>query len=138
MREIKFRGYNKELGRWFYGYLFIVTDGRNFIRCVAKREEKVGESFFDMLVEKDSVGQFTGLKDKNGKEIYVGDIIKWITIGEEGGNFEDIGVETDMGNHEVIFENGKFTTTKPNIPIGHINKRCEVIGNKFENPELLK
>jgi len=93
---------------------------------------------FEFKVKDVELMQFIGLKDKNGKEIYEGDIIKWISVGEEGGNFEDIGVETDMGNHEVVFKNGKFSTTKPDIPIGHLIKKIEVIGNKFENPELLE
>ncbi|GAG84523.1 unnamed protein product, partial [marine sediment metagenome] len=41
-------------------------------------------------------------------------------------------------NHEIIFKNGKFTIQKPDIPVGHINEKSEVIGNIYENPELLK
>ena len=136
MREIKFKAWDKKNKRMLK-VRDICNMNRDYATWVIKCED---EKYNDILLDGVDVEimQFTGLKDKNGKEIYESDILKWITIGEEGGNFEDIGVKKESGNYEVIFENGKFTTTKPNIPIGHINKKCEIMGNKFENPELLE
>lgn len=68
--------------------------------------------------------QFTGLLDKNGKEIYEGDIVEWQT-DSEGGNSRMVA--------SFDFEGGQRVITSP-----YINSTSEVIGNIYENKELLK
>lgn len=90
------------------------------------------------------VMQFTGLKDKNGKEIYEGDIVASRTLHEENwGN--------DFQNYEVGFYNGSFCFMLKNQPVRQWkdgshdwysienteNFEIEIIGNIHENPELI-
>ena len=121
MREIKFRGwerelqmmvYDTELGGWIFEY-----DG-NPVRAV---NQMINEEdyFYDLM-------QYTGLKDKNGTEIYEGDII-WDAHAEIHG--------------KVTFDEGTFCV-EWKTHIEHLfevvsDYYAEVIGNIYENPELL-
>ena len=70
----------------------------------------------------DKVMQYTGLKDKNGKEIYEGDIVK------------DVDKDYIGGEHIFVVEHQKGSY---NVSL-FLTPTCEVIGNIYENPELLK
>jgi uncharacterized phage protein (TIGR01671 family) len=92
------------------------------------------QSGLSETVNPNTVGQFTGLTDKNGKKIFDGDIVRCISM-------------TDVANMVVIFEDGEFRMVlcekyKDYIPgCGFYAIRCfdkEVIGNIHDNPELLE
>ena len=134
MREILFRGKRLVDGEWIVGY-FVVTGRYSAIK-------PKGEVYYG--VDPSTVGQYTGLTDKNGKKIFEGDIVKAdgyifvVRFGKCGGvaNAENFGY---MG----FYFDGFDDVTKDCIRYGLRNDICyftnrEVIGNIHDNPELLK
>lgn len=138
MRTIKFRGYAHHQNKWVYGSLLL--DGGE--AWVTETEQGL---FVDMNhqmklepVEPETVGQFTGLTDKNGKEIYEGDIVAvWYfepDAGTEDG-WTTFKAFVEYRENEMCFVINVHGKKLVNVDV---SKFVEVIGNIHENPELLK
>ena len=141
MREILFRGKRIDNGEWVEGFIvssrentypngfeMITVDGINYDEL-----ESYIPDFISYAVDPSTVGQYTGMKDKNGKRIFEGDVAKVLQ-----GKDKDIAY--------VGFENGAFMLYPKT---GNIYERTlweywyndwdvEVIGNITDNPELLE
>jgi uncharacterized phage protein (TIGR01671 family) len=124
MREIKFRAWDKERKEMIGAERLIHLEGET------TKQLKQSAPFLELM-------QFTGLHDKNGKEIWEGDIV---SLGEEG----------HQGRYQIVFFDGSFCVDWHDVESKHryapIGNYCndvfinciEVIGNIYENPELLE
>ena len=156
MREIKFRG-KSCIGNWVYGYLkkqmvgdkadvwAIQTEGKEMLHLPATRFKPAKDTLlYENIVAPNTVGQFTGLTDKNGKKIFEGDIFT--------SDYFD-----DTYNFEVVFSDGAFCGKHKSTGIymlGFTNfddngedlgywceedytSHIQIIGNIHDNPKLL-
>lgn len=125
MREILFRGQDIK-SKWHTGLLAHIGNAWYV-------SNKVGVPTAIEVIPR-TIGQYTGLTDKNGTNIFEGDIVHFNYIGENRG------VE---GTATVIFQNGQFGVLwgwhKEFVPLtGFCNTTVEVSGNIHDNPELLR
>ena len=131
MREIKFRGkdYNN---KWRYGFLFYDYDCTDkYSPFINWKDEKYLGGIGEEEVEEETLGQFTGLYDKNGKEIYEGDVLQididraYVKWNDKYGYFELIPIGDYYFDSGVIGEELEYLEAK-------------LIGNIYDNKELLK
>ena len=127
MREIKFRGKRLD-GIWIYGDLWHRPYTKDWVTIVSFMEDTGG-----FVVIPETVGQYTGLKDKNGIEIYEGDIVENTTQTVYLGDKFEVVWNKNYAGYQLM-SNG-FTS---NIPLIQNFMSYKVIGNIYENPELLK
>lgn len=121
MREILFRGKCVDDGKWVYGH-YVYQYGANIIYLPDGVDEYGGFDYYHINPE--TVGQYTGLTDKNNKKIFEGDIV----------NFSNI-------LYYIVFADGCFRICRNgqySYTLHNLHSAFEVIGNIHDNPELLK
>lgn len=149
MREIIFRGKDTDTGEWVYGYYVELCDPcRKPIRNIERVSYRIytgvadsetsgeGYNFTEEWyeVDPDTVGQYIGLKDKNGNKIFKGDILAVCVLPF---THEEKPVTVVFDKNEACFILVIDEKTKSFYRFQDIME-CEVIGNVVDNPELLK
>lgn len=135
MREIKFRGYSCAMEKWYYGSLVCLPAISDDTCAVCDIMDEEGSRH---PVSK--VGQFTGLHDRNGKEIYEGDFVEYTYTSRRGRGYKP-QEHTEKGYIVYREQEAGFVLVLPksDICVGEIFCKCiNVIGNIFDNPELLE
>ena len=140
-REILFRGKLEYNGKWIYGDLLQYENGD--IAIFGDKLSSFGCECTEMSkrdrVNPDTIGQYTGLKDKDGREIYEGDILQY--IGKRKDNMNKVY------RRKVVFHEGMFALLSKELPAySALNYHCmedgrsawSVIGNIHDNLELIK
>lgn len=128
MREILFRGQMKTEKKWIYGNL-LQTDSSTYV--IQNYVPFEGIEKYEVIPE--TVCQYTGLTDKNGKKIFEGDICKYYNPEDKDG----IAV---IREDYAEWTSGIIRQKEIMTPIFYLkcSEEWEVIGNIFDNPELLK
>ena len=131
-RIIKFRGRRITDGKWVYGFYVGIEDVEGYPRIITDKPPL----YSAYEVDPHTVGQDTGLLDKNGKEIWEGDVV--IILDD----IKDISTDLKSGqNYRVVYWDGSYMLSKNKKNIDYLSTAeidCEVIGNIYENPELLE
>ena len=132
MREILFRGKRTDNGEWAEGDLYRKTDALGEKETIIF-QDKGADAFKKNFVNSETVGQYTGLKDKNEKRIFEGDICEMVYDG-----ISHIYVIV-WDNEEQDFKgtNGKENYGR-NFQYMGCCEEIFVLGNIFDNPELLE
>lgn len=126
MRDVEFRGKQTDNGEWVHGVP--TKDGRGemvMVKNIFECEEYNCRGANCLYVDENTVGQYTGLKDKNGTKIFEGDIVLLKGYDEP---------------YQVVFDESCFQVYSDSVRYAMDNfydYEIEFIGNIYDNPELL-
>lgn len=121
MREILFRGKRVDNGEWVYGY-YCETENQAIHKYLIIPD--YASICYGIDIIPDTVGQYTGLTDKNGERIFEGDILKL---------FKSDLYKVYFDRSEASFQMTGFDDTYAFYKCASL---CEIVGNKYDNPEL--
>ena len=131
-REILFRGFNNKHKEWRYGYYFVNRDQHFIVEDKIETNPLLSEE--DFAVIPDTIGQYTGLKDKNGKKIFERDIIKLKDFDVFDEEYKEIKGVVEYSVDRFIIVAGKIEC---DLSV-YYDTKCKIIGNTTDTPELMK
>ena len=136
MREIKFRGFSETLNKWVIGVPYFSEGNWWILVDENTKSEDIGTGSY--FVDKNSIGQYTGLKDKNEVEIYEGDLLQ--SFYNDGEIHEVIWHEESASFRVATYLDNRHGGSFAELFfMDDIHENCnKIIGNIYENPELLQ
>lgn len=134
MRKILFRGKRIDNGEWVYGYYGVFGDTHQIF--VPNAEARFcGKQIYGAwhIVDPETVGEFTGFMDKNGTKVFEGDIVQF-TDRLDGQLIGEVYCD------EILFDWRVYVPILRTVYFfaNSKNGKCEVIGNKWDNADLLE
>lgn len=134
MRGILFRGKEPQ-GDWCYGGL--IQSANDFYISIG-----IDKGFMCAFVKPETIGQYTGLTDKNGKKIFEGDIVTYDDAEADYEGYHD-NVFLNCGEVRISAWDGIYFTNRQTVEMSDLYESetmvdCEIIGNIYDNPELLE
>lgn len=142
MREILFRGKDIDSGEWVQGYYTLYAQTRGLLPCILTGTEH--GCVLPKFVDPETVGQYTGLKDKNRRKIYEGDIVKCTDETNDYSFTAVVMFGNPNGEYNWGFQLKRIKGANANtdillwVEMEDTGAYIEVIGNIHDNPELLK
>jgi len=139
VREILFRGKQKEYpGEWIEGMFTIGKFAGKEYYAIERRERRIITYDYEWTMQPyevipETIGQYTGVTDRNGKKIFEGDIV---VVYARGYHTICTVSWAETVAHFQLWQINTIPKTSTNLNLG--NYDCEVIGNIHDNPELLK
>lgn len=134
MREILFRGKTED-GKWEYGYPYEIYRNCHTRKVIAQPPDAFGKGKYTEIID-ETLSQFTGVIDVNGKKVFEGDIVKFALDDEiEGETVIDYASIKYNSEHLRFYLDWVEFFETPLIP--EDGKELEVVGNIYDNPELL-
>ena len=135
MRGIKFRAQQFDHGKNGFQYGSYVTDNKDY-HAIVKESKSSPDEMYNILINPETLGQFTGINDVKGNAIYEGDVVEYLGHGNVTGS--------NIGVVEYSTRAAKFGVKLLNTQWQGVSKKlraissCRLIGNIHSNPELLE
>lgn len=133
-RKVLFRGKRVDNGKWIEGYLVVNKDGTCWIKDTDYQVNNDKNDLIPHEVIPETIGQFTGLTDRNGVKIFEGDIVRYYQPYSQKWEEHIVLWDVNWASFGLFEQGSAYCKESDWVKIQHI----EIIGNIHDNPELLK